>query len=310
MLGRSFVLVAAFALVAGVAHAGALTKKTLPILSTSDAVGKITPCGCHTPKGGFARIASVIDSTKMKYGDALVVDAGDFAPDASNPIEEARIEFQFNAMAMLGYDAIGVGERELNFGLAKLKTLAASSRVPVLSANLMDKATGKPVFQPSVIVKKGNLKVGVFSVLAPKIDLPAKAKGDLVVTDAVEAARMTVAALRKECDVVVALTHVGRVEGEDIAAQVPGIDVVILAHHPGYVQQGRRVNSAVTVASGEQIQNMGVTKVMLDGKKVADLSSESLILMPEVGERSDIARLVKDFEDAQNEKFKKQQSGS
>ena len=106
---------------------------------------------------------------------------------------------------------------------------------------------------------------------------------------------------------VVALTHVGRVEGEDIAAQVPGIDVVILAHHPGYVQQGRRVNSAVTVASGEQIQNMGVTKVLLDGKKVSDLSSESLILMPEVGERSDIARLVKDFEDAQNEKFKKQQ---
>jgi 2',3'-cyclic-nucleotide 2'-phosphodiesterase (5'-nucleotidase family) len=305
MRGRSLALL--LCLVAGTVSAGPLTKNTLPVLSTSDAVGKVTPCGCHTPKGGFARIASVIDSTKIKYGDALIVDAGDFAPEASNPIEETRIEFQFHAMEMLGYDAIGIGERELNFGVAKLRALAAASKVPVLSANLMDKKTGQPAFKPWVIVKKGNLKVGVFSVLGPKIDLPAKASDELVVTDAVEAARVTVAELRKQCDVVVAMTHVGRVEGEDIAAQVPGIDVVILSHHPGFVAQGRRVNGAITVASGEQIQNMGVTKVLLDGKKVSDLQSEALILMPEVGERSDVARLIKDFEDSQNEKFKKQQ---
>ena len=55
---------------------------------------------------------------------------------------------------------------------------------------------------------------------------------------------------------------------------------------------------------------MVVEGVLLDGKKVRDLSSESLILMPEVGERSDIARLVKDFEDGQNEKLKKQQQSA
>ena len=293
------------------AGARALTKNTLPVLSTSDAVGKLTPCGCHTPKGGFARIASVVDSTRLKYGDALLVDAGDFAPDATNPIEEARIDFQFHTMELIGYDAIGIGERELNFGYAKLLALAAASKVPVVSSNLIVKKTGKPAFAPYTIVKKGNLKVGVFAVLGPKIDLPANAGADLVVTNPVESAKETVAALRSQCDVVVALAHVGRVEGEDLAAQVPGIDVVILAHHPGFVAQGRRVNTAITVASGEQIQNMGVTRVVLDGKKkVSDLQSESLILLPEVGERSDVARLVKDFEDNQNERFKKQQAGS
>jgi len=70
---------------------GALTQKVLPVLSTSDAVGKLTPCGRHTPKGGFARIASVIDSTKIKYGEALVVDEGDYAPEASNPVSIATM---------------------------------------------------------------------------------------------------------------------------------------------------------------------------------------------------------------------------
>jgi len=282
--------------------------KTLAVLSTSDAVGKLTPCGCHTPKGGFARIASVADSSRVKYGDVLLVDAGDFAPEAANPIEEARIDFQFRIMEQVGYDAIGVGERELNFGYAKLEALAASSKIPVLSANLIDRKTGQPAFKPYAIVKKGGLRVGVFSVMAPKVDLPAGARSELTVEDPLVAARRTVAELRRQCDVVVALAHVGRVEGEDLAAQVPGMDVVILAHHPGFVAQGRRVGKAVTVASGEQIQNLGVTKVKLDGRKVSDLVSETLILIPEVGERADIARLVKDFEDGQNEKLKKQQA--
>ena len=82
---------------------------------------------------------------------------------------------------------------------------------------------------------------------------------------------------------------------------------MILAHHPGFVAQGRRVNNAITVASGEQGQNIGVTKLTLDGKKVSDLSSETLILMPEVGERADIAKLAKDFEDAQNAQLQKEQ---
>jgi hypothetical protein len=119
-----------------------------------------------------------------------------------------------------------------------------------------------------------------------------------------------VAELKKQSDVVVALTHLGRVEGEDLAAQVPGIDVVVLGHHPGFVAQGRRVNSSITVASGEQGQNIGMTKLTLDGKKVSDLNSETLILMPEVGERADIAKLAKDFEDAQNALLQKEQQQS
>src|SRR5215204_4731752 len=134
MLGRSFPV--ALILLAFAVPSRAAGGKTLAVLSTSDAVGKLTPCGCHTPKGGFARIASVADSSRAKYGDVLLVDAGDFAPEAANPIEEARIDFQFRIMEHLGYDAIGVGERELNFGYGKLKALAASSKVPVVSANL------------------------------------------------------------------------------------------------------------------------------------------------------------------------------
>ena len=280
----------------------------LPVLSTADAVGSIKPCGCHTPKGGFARIASLVDSTVLKYGHALVLDAGDFAPDVTKDYESPKLDFQFDVMGLIGYDAIGVGERELGYGIDRLKAASARAKLPIVASNLVTKDGGKHVFLPSRIVKKGDVKVAVFSLLSPKIELTAETLSQVRVEDPIATATRMVAELRKQADVVVLMAHLGRIEGEDLAAQVPGIDVVVLAHHPGFVAQGRRVNAAVTVAAGEQIQNMGVTLVTLDGKKVKDLVSETKVLLPEVGERADIAKLTKDFEDRQNELLKKSQA--
>jgi len=249
----------------------------------------------------------LIDSTRIKFGDAVVVDAGDWAPDFTKPNEQSKLKFQSEMYDLMGFDALGVGERELAFGLETFKELAAKSKTPVLSSNLIDKKTGKPVFKASVIVRKGGVKVGIFSVLGPKIDLPGNAGELVTVDDPIATAQKMVAELRKQADVVVCLAHLGRVEGEDLAAQVPGMDVVILAHHPGFVAQGRRVNAAITVASGEQGQNVGYTLVTLDGKKVLDLTSETKILMPEIGERGDIARMTKEFEDGLNEAQRKAQ---
>jgi hypothetical protein len=249
----------------------------------------------------------LIDSTRIKHGDAVVVDAGDWAPDMGRPAEEPKLAFLLEMMNLMGYDALGVGERELGFGVETFKALAAKSKAPVISSNLIDKKTGKPVFKTFTVVKKGNLKVGIFSLIGPKIDLPPSAGDAFTVDDPIATAQAMVAQLRKQADVVVLLAHVGRVEGEDLAAQVPGIDVVVLAHHPGFVAQGRRVNNTITVASGEQGQNVGVTLLTMDGKKVADLASETRILMPEVGDNADVAQRTKAFEDKLNEETRKAQ---
>jgi len=235
------------------------------------------------------------------------VDGGDWAPDAAKPHEIDKFAFQVQTMDLMGYDAVGIGEREFGYSYAHLQEVIGKAKTPYISSNLIDKKSGKPAFKPFVVVRKGGLKVGIFSVVAAKIKKHVGVGDSLLVEDPIATAQKMVADLRKQCDVVVALAHLGRVEGEDLAAQVPGIDVVVLAHHPGFVAQGRRINNTITVASGEQGQNIGLTKLTMDGKKVADLASETLILMPEVGERGDIAKLTKDFDDRQNEILRKEQ---
>ncbi len=303
----------AAALLLGVGAAPALAASgpvTVPILSTTDAVGELKPCGCHTPKGGLARVASLVDSTRIKYGQALLVEAGDFAPDVTRTHERPKLDYQFDIMSLLGYDAVGVGDRELAYGLPTLRALATRGKLTLVSSNVMEKATGKPAFATSKIVKVNGVKVGVFAVLNPVLELNATAAGEVTVLDPLATAQEMVAKLRKEADVVVCLAHMGRVEGEDLAAQVPGIDVVILSHQPGIVAEGRHVNASVTVASGQQIQNMGATFVTVQGKTVIDKKSYNKVLMPEVGERSDIARMTKELEDGINEAQKKAQAAA
>ena len=125
----------------------------LVVLSTTDVKGKTSPCGCHTPKGGFSRRATYIDSTKAQYGQVLVVDNGGFFPEPANQTDVAW--FVMDAMKLLGTDAANVGERDLRYGLAFLKGQQKRSGLTLVSSNLVDAKTGKPVFQPYVIQTVG-----------------------------------------------------------------------------------------------------------------------------------------------------------
>ena len=287
-----------------VSEASRLTVGVLPVLSTTDALGKTMPCGCTVPKGGLARLASVVDSTRRRYGDALVVDAGDFAP-GGKPEDKARLGFHLRMLDKIGYDAVGIGERELAYGVDELLARAGQVKVPLLSANLVRKDDGKPLLRPSTIVTKGDVKVGILAVMSPFFELPADAATRLEVKDPFAAARAEVAKLRQEVDVVVALAHLGAAEGMKLAAVVPGIDVVVLSHQPGLVLEGRRVGGGVVVASGDEIQNVGVTLLGLDGRKLRDVKSEVRGLVPTVGDRADVAQDVKRFEAEMIEKTRR-----
>ena len=175
----------------------------VPVLSTTDAVGALKPCGCHTPKGGLARVASLVDSTRITYGEALLVEAGDFAPDVTRTYESPKLDYQFDVMGLLGYDAVGVGERELAYGLDRLRAAATRAKLTLVSANVIEKSTGKPAFAASRIVKKNGVKIGVFGLLNPALELSPEAAAAVRVEDALATAQAMVAKLRQEADVVV-----------------------------------------------------------------------------------------------------------
>ena len=210
------------------AGAPAARPTTLVVLATTDLKGKTSPCGCHVPKGGFARIAAYADSTRAAQPATLYLDAGGSFPEEDGRPDLA--EFTYRSLVQLRAGAIGVGRRDLRHGVAFLRDLVQRTGAPVTCANLADKRTQLPIFPSGRVVDVAGVKVGVFALFGDRFDL-GPAADSLVVLDPENAASAQVTALRnKGAQVVVLLAQLGRVGGEDLVTAVPGIDAVVLGH--------------------------------------------------------------------------------
>jgi 2',3'-cyclic-nucleotide 2'-phosphodiesterase (5'-nucleotidase family) len=284
-------------------RAGGTPPDTLVVLSTTDLKGKTSPCGCHIPKGGFARIAAFLDSARAVRRATLYVDAGGYFPDQDGRPDLA--EFMTRSLVQLGVGAIGVGPRDLRHGIAFLKDLVQRTGAPVTCANLADKRTRLPIFTSGRLLDVAGVKVGVFALYSDRFEL-GPAADSLVVLDPENAAQSQVTALRnKGAQVVILLAQMGRAGGEDLVSTVPGIDAVVLGHDVPVYEMGRRIGETMASYAGEQGQHLGVIMVALSpGGKVADALCSVAALGPDVREQPAMFKAVKSFEDAYNERMR------
>jgi 5'-nucleotidase len=141
--------------------------RLLVILATSDQHGHVE----QAPRLGhyFA------EERQRAPGRVLVVDGGDiFQGTLASNIHEGRA--MIHALDALGYAAAAVGNHEFDFGPAgphttpqspdedargALKARMAEAKFPMLSANVVDAGTGKPLARPFVVVTVDGVKVGI-----------------------------------------------------------------------------------------------------------------------------------------------------
>lgn len=142
----------------------------------------------------------------------------------------ARAEVLLKTYDHLGYTALNVGLNDLALGIADLRRLTKAHKVALLSANLFDSKTGKPAFARSIVKQVGPLKIGLFGLMS---DSPPEL-GKYVVDQGLElrapgtAAREVVAELQaQDCDVIIALTQLRRMELERVLTAVKGITLAL-----------------------------------------------------------------------------------
>ena len=116
---------------------------------------------------GMAGVAQLKKDFEAAGADVLLVSAGDSImgkPLVSADQGKSAIEF----MNAAGYDAMTVGNHELDFGIDNLKALAKDADFPILCADMTTEADGKTVFDSNKIFEIGGVKVGVFGLATPE----------------------------------------------------------------------------------------------------------------------------------------------
>ncbi len=160
--------------------------------------------------GGIAELATLIENVRRDEPNVFLFDAGDIFTGALSRLTNGALMFEF--MITMGYDAMGIGNHEFDYGESILEWQKNRAPFPVLGANLFYKDTDFPFAQPHAIIERNGVRIGVIGILGQDAASTAVARDhidELDVIDPAVAVQRSVDELRQDVDLIVLLTHQG-----------------------------------------------------------------------------------------------------
>ncbi|MEX2601333.1 MAG: metallophosphatase [Balneolaceae bacterium] len=244
---KKSVMAAAGGFLAGPLRATAMPARpaggSVTVLYTNDLHSRIDPFPenslHYAGQGGFSRRSTMIRRIRAHSEQTLLLDAGDLL-QGTPWFQRFGGEVEFELMSRMGYDAISIGEADLDGGMYRYAENALRSGIPVLCANYHAEGTPlAPLLHDSIVRDFGELRVGIFGL---GIDLSGKTDPEISRAIRYEepagAADRVIRRLREEqeCNYIICLSHLGyryedkRIDDRKLASRVPGINLVIGGH--------------------------------------------------------------------------------
>lgn len=292
----------------------------LTILHTNDVHGHLFPFNYNdmgtvaNDVGGVARRATLIRRIREAANHpVLVMDAGDVF--TRGPVSDLMGVPDFEVMNAVPYDIMTIGNNEFKgapgmAGQRNLRERVKQAKFAIISANVTETATGQNLVPPWKVFEAKGVRVGVFGLTAPRAASYSQADG-LHIADPVQTAKAIVPRLLNECDLIVALTHIGYPLDLRLAAAVPEIDVIIGGDShtwlpkPSLVTSGAKtpdwwVGGTIVCQDGEWGKCLGRLDVVIrrSGERRWRVASYSAELMPvdsSTPPADDIERILSDY---------------
>lgn len=233
-----------------------------------------------------------------------MVDAGDFIATGGN-INQIRSQYLIQGFKLLGYDAVNLGEMDVQYGTRFLLDLQKEHQIPFISANLLYRENQKTFVEPFVIkeIQAGSnqFKIGIFGLVMNALKLPADEKDLLIVSDPFETAQKIVPALKQQCNLIIALSHLGASQNKKLAKTVPGIDVIISGHGYSVYTEPLKVGETIIMQGRNKGQFLHYLTLNLQANQIESYASFSQSLDDSVADAPEIVRLVSDYKEARRE---------
>ena len=223
----------------------------LRIIHTTDIHGNVYPYDFLNDRpgtGSMARLSTVMQQVRRESPEALLLDAGDLLqgePPAYyyNYVDSVTPHLIATSMNYLHYDAVAMGNHDIEPGHQVFDRWARECKFPLLGANIISDRTGKPYFKPYQIFKRSGLRIAVLGFTTPAIPqwVPEHLWKGLHFDDILVSARYWIPRIQQSerPDLLVVLMHSGLENdnpdylenaGRALGEGVPGIDLLLVGH--------------------------------------------------------------------------------
>ena len=228
---------------------------TLTIIATSDTHANVWGWsyedGKESTSGSLAQVSSYVKSLRDAGENVILVDNGDTIqgtimsddlanknPDDAHPV--------IAAMNYMGYDAMGLGNHEFNWGVASMKKILGQAEFPVLCSNIRD-GKGELVAKDGAwtVVEEAGIKVAIIAADTPHIQKWDGGKDGIDELQIVSLAEGVEAAMKEigdSADVVMVIAHAGptseysEADAANSILSIEGVDLLQCGHsHSTYI---------------------------------------------------------------------------
>lgn len=231
----------------------------------------------------------VVDNFRHAYTNVFLLSAGDiFTRNEKYWTENSlnwyarRCRFMVETMNAMGYDAMTLGNNELDYKETATRDNLRLARFPVLGANVVVKSDVFDKPKPYTIFKTpGGLTVAVLGLSV------GNDKPDIYAVSPVQAVQSN--RNLRENNVWILLTHTRSQYDRRLAEQFPEVDAIIGGHADGSVTPAETINGVLyTRLKGHNpgvdtncLMRLGIIRLYLKNGKVCGKAGEELTINPD-----------------------------
>ncbi|KMQ51204.1 5'-nucleotidase [Chitinispirillum alkaliphilum] len=275
------------------------------VILTGETHAMLYPCECHdSPGGGIAQRAFLLQELADKQ-QMLLLDAGGFSAGSMYDLytegrknDSIRTIKTIRAMGQIGYDAVAIGDDDLQYGGKWLISQAQKAGVPLLSANsfLED---GSYLAKPYRIVEKGGITFGITAVTTAE-ELFSTDKS-ITIMDPISSISLIWDQMHKESDYQIILSHLGEESVEDLIENFPNTLIIGNGHRKSSTQPSYGINNTSVIQFSFQGKSLSMLKLENSEKGLIPLYSRWIPVSAGMKAHSGVASMLDEIslQDAQ-----------
>ena len=273
-------------------------RRELHILSAND---------IHAAIENMPRLGYVADSLRALYPDLLILSGGDNrSGDPVNDMYETPAYPMVALMNQIGFQATVVGNHEFDSnqdGLARLIDLSAFA---TLCANMEPDKKWNMHVKPYKYFDCGGIKVGVLGVTAlGSLGTPESHPtrvSEIKFMDPLETIKKY-EFMRKECDVMLLLSHLGYDTDVKYSKELPWVDIIVGGHSHTQLEGGEMHNGILITQNMKSLPFATHSTLVLEGNKIVEKKAELIAIAGVNRVNKTLQELVRYF--SENPAFKR-----
>lgn len=246
----------------------------LVFLHTNDVHGQVLPRDATwlddegVTVGGIPRVAAFVRRTRRELGrrDAdghpvgvFVVDGGDWYQGTPEGAVDRGLPFA-RVLGEVGYDAMCVGNHELDHGDENAERLISTARLPAVLANVREPGRGRAPLgaAPWRVVERAGVSVAFVGLLTPATPtITHESARRYTFEDPAEALSRAREAIGREADLIVPLTHLGVLADQELATAHGDLALIVGGHSHTFLRRPIRVGETTIVQAGSKAGAVG-----------------------------------------------------